>query len=116
MIPKKVYITFAVWNNNRMCEFIDFREEPIDYKQAYGDNDAQTIEYINLSQVWHGASEEPKEYPILCQDDFDNVWVQYSLKDYVDGWVEFSVCECVTQWAYISGLLPRNTFSNEKSE
>lgn len=61
----------------------------------------------NLSSLWHDASEEPKEYPILVQDEFGNVWVQYSLKDYADGWKEFKGCECLTRWAYITDLLPK---------
>ena len=57
--------------------------------------------------IWHDANEEPKEYPILVQDEFGNVWVQYSLKDYADGWKEFKGCECLTRWAYLSDLLPK---------
>lgn len=62
---------------------------------------------LNLENFWHDISKEPKEYPILCQDELGNVWVQYSLKDYVDGWKEFKECECITRWAYISDLLPK---------
>lgn len=55
---------------------------------------------------WHNASEEPQEYPILCQDEFGNVWVQQTLKDYVDGWTEFIEFDDIAQWAYITDLLP----------
>lgn len=57
--------------------------------------------------VWHDASDKPKEYPIICQDELTNVWVQYDLKDYVDGWKEFKECECITRWAYIKDILPK---------
>ena len=57
--------------------------------------------------VWHDASEEPKEYPILCEDEKNRVWIDHNLKDYIESWdiyVEF--CEIV-RWAYISDLLPK---------
>lgn len=58
--------------------------------------------------VWHDVSEEPKEYPIIYQDEFSDVWImQFSLKDFVDGWEDFKGYECVTRWAYISDLLPK---------
>lgn len=57
------------------------------------------------ANVWHDASEEPREYPILCQDELGNVWVQYSLNDYVDGWKEFKGFESLIRWVYISDLL-----------
>lgn len=61
----------------------------------------------NPANKWHDASEEPREYPILCQDELGNVWVQYSLNDYVDGWKEFKGFESLIRWAYISDLLPK---------
>lgn len=58
--------------------------------------------------VWHDSEEEPKEYPIIYQDEFSDVWIlQFSLKDYVDGWKEFKEFECVTRWAYIKDLIPK---------
>ena len=58
--------------------------------------------------VWHDVSEEPKEYPIIYQDEFSDVQImQFSLKDFVDGWEDFKGYECVTRWAYISDLLPK---------
>lgn len=59
------------------------------------------------ANVWHDASEVPREYPILCQDELGNVWVQYSLNDYVDGWKEFKGCELLIRWVYISDVLPK---------
>lgn len=58
--------------------------------------------------IWHDASEEPKEYPIIYQDEFSDVYIlQFSLKEFVDGWEDFKRIECVTRWAYISDLLPK---------
>ena len=64
--------------------------------------------------IWHDASEVPQEYPILVQDELSNVWVQYSLNDYVDGWSEFIECECMTRWAYIKDLLPKGKINYDK--
>lgn len=62
---------------------------------------------VDLSKIWHDASEEPREYPILCQDELANVWVQYSLNDYVDGWPECVEFNDISKWAYIKDLLPK---------
>ena len=59
--------------------------------------------------VWHEASEEPQEYPILCKDEFSNTWLEYSLNDYIDGWVEYVEFHELIQWAYISDLLPKGS-------
>lgn len=64
-------------------------------------------EHPNLESLWHDANEKPKEYPIICKDELSNVWVQYDLKDYVDGWKEFKGCECITRWAYVADILPK---------
>ena len=64
--------------------------------------------------VWHDASEEPKEYPIIYQDEFSDVWIlQFSLKNFVDGWEDFKGFECVTRWAYIKDLLPKGDGGGE---
>lgn len=65
-------------------------------------------QHPNLESLWHDADEEPKEYPIIYQDEFFDVWIlQFSLKDFVDGWKDFKGFECVTRWAYIKDLLPK---------
>ena len=61
----------------------------------------------NPKNVWHHSSEEPKKYPILCKDEQNYVWTEYSLNDYVDGWDEFVDFNEISQWAYISDLLPK---------
>ena len=68
-----------------------------------------------IANVWHDASEEPQEYPILCKDEFSNTWLEYSLNDYVDGWAEYVEFHELIQWAYISDLLPKQ-FGNPKSD
>lgn len=61
----------------------------------------------NPVNVWHDINDEPKKYPILCEDKKNRVWIDHNLKDYIESWdmyVEF--CEII-RWAYISDLLPK---------
>lgn len=67
--------------------------------------------YIDLSQVWHDASEEPQgnNYKILCVDDFGLSWVEKraNMIGLHNNWDEYVVIAGVKMWAYISDLLPR---------
>ena len=60
--------------------------------------------------VWHDASEEPQgEYEIICQDEFEHMWLtdrREDIEHYKNGWEECAACECIIRWAYISDLLP----------
>lgn len=62
--------------------------------------------------IWHDAtSEEPQgEYEIMCQDEFEHVWLtcyRKDIKDYKNGWEECVACDCIVRWAYIDDLLPK---------
>ena len=98
------------------------REEEIkEAARAYISGDTLSIQYLmhfengagwadlhpNLERLWHDASEEPKTYPIICKDEQNYVWTEYSLNDYVDGWDEFVDFNEISRWAYISDLLPK---------
>ena len=61
----------------------------------------------NLESLWHNASEEPIEYPILCKDELSNIWIEHSLTNYVEGWAECVEFNDISQWAYISDLFPK---------
>lgn len=78
----------------------------------------QNSEYIDLSQVWHDASEEPQgdNYKILCVDDFDLYWVdsRASIIGLHNNWKEYTVIVCVKMWAYISDLLPKQFGKSER--
>lgn len=73
-------------------------------------SDMQKREYIDLSQVWHDASEVPQgPYIVLC-DGLDNrQWVVEWL--YIDmsyaNWQDYIESIGVSRWAYISDLLPK---------
>ena len=61
----------------------------------------------NLESLRHDASEEPQEYPILCFDKQNNVWIECSLNHYVDGWDECVEFNEIVGWLYINDLLPK---------
>ena len=65
----------------------------------------------NLESLWHDAYEEPQgEYKIICQDEFEHVWLtdwRETAKQHTNGWEEYAACECVVRWAYISDILPK---------
>lgn len=61
--------------------------------------------------IWHDAtSEEPQgEYEIMCQDEFEGVWLtcyRKDIKDYKNGWKECVAGDCIVRWAYIKDILP----------
>ena len=99
MFPKKIYLNYdgeEMWSG-----------EPV----SVTDCELQSREYTDLSQVYHHASEKPQEYPILCEDELGNLWLQHSLKDYVDGWAEFIEFNGLARWAYIIDLMPPATYT-----
>lgn len=61
----------------------------------------------NLESLRHDATEEPQEYPILCLDRRNNVWIECSLNKYVDGWDECVEFNEIVSWIYINDLLPK---------
>lgn len=75
----------------------------------------------DLSLMWHSADDEPEdESDVLLMDSEQRVtstWYHVSYYDVCGllGWPAYVLNYDVTRWAYIHDLLPRNTFSNEKS-
>ena len=65
----------------------------------------------NLESLWHDACEEPQgEYKIICQDEFEHVWLtdwREVVKQHASGWEEYAACECIVNWVYVSDLLPK---------
>lgn len=106
MIPKKIYLNKQELHDAITCERMVSCNEP------YGD---MTEEYINLSQIWHDASEEPKiGYNIVAIDKDGQWWdIQpYNSDDYdgygLKGWPYCSInYNHIQKWAYISDLLPK---------
>ena len=65
----------------------------------------------NLESFWHDAYEEPQgEYKIICQDEFEHVWLtdwREVVKQHTGGWEEYAACECIVHWAYVSDITPK---------
>lgn len=74
-------------------------------------SDMQNREYIDLSQVWHDAREEPagRDWRIICEDESGKCWVASRRDAFTIGynWQEFTEDEALTRWAYIKDLLPK---------
>ena len=65
----------------------------------------------NLESLWRDACEEPQgEYKIICQDEFEHVWLtdwREVVKQHASGWEEYAACECIVRWAYVSDITPK---------
>ena len=73
-------------------------------------SDIQNREYIDISQVWHDASEEPKEMGwILIQvgkDLYDTIFIPRDAPD----WPSFVKMYSSIHWTYVSNLLPKGGY------
>lgn len=78
---------------------------------AFIDGAKWADEHPNLESLWHDAHEEPQgEYEIICQDEFEHVWLtdwKEVVKQHASGWEEYAACECIVNWVYVSDLLPK---------
>ena len=111
---------FVVYMNH-LNELIDKLEAKIDTLQYQTDDVLHDIDVVNknirnyyaalrrvelnIKSLWHEASEEPQEYPILCRDKQNNVWIESDLDPYVDGWDECVEFNEIVGWVYINDLL-----------
>lgn len=102
MIPKKIYLREADFDDLFTSERMVACDEPF--------NDLN-VEYTDLSQIWHKASEEPEgdNWKILCQDEYNSRWVENRIDAQLlhRDWNAYAAIEMVIQWAYIDDLLPK---------
>lgn len=97
MIPKKIYLNKQELHDAITCERMVSCNEP------YRD---MTEEYVNISQVWHDASEEPKEdMDILCIYKNMKVHKVSKIDNQLYDWLNDN--NSIDKWAYISDLLPK---------
>ena len=68
---------------------------------------------VDLSKIWHDASEEPEEHSKIVIVDTKGVWwdIDYASDDF-DGYGLYGWESCIAHynlkiWAYISDLLPK---------
>lgn len=63
---------------------------------------------VNLSQVWHGISEEPKFKAWFIAQIGENAFDTFVMEmDKNNSWVKWSKGINITRWAYIDDLLPK---------
>lgn len=103
-LPTKIYLRKSELRDHSTQERMVSCDEPFD---------ECVEEYININNLWHNASEEPKDEPLelLCEDEEGYMWIinNIGIRDrYEDGWKEYVECELIVRWAYIYDfLLPK---------
>ena len=77
----------------------------------------------DLSMWWHPTDEVPEDGSDVLLIDSEHRAIAFNIGKvcYYEaygllGWPAYVANYDVKRWAYISGLLPRDTFSNEKSK
>lgn len=106
MKPKKIYLRENELEEQFMCERM------VSCDASIG---SCNVEYTDISQVWHDASEEPEIGSNIVVIDKDGQWwdIQpYNSDDYdgygLKGWPCCSLdYNHIQKWAYISDLLPK---------
>lgn len=106
MRPKKIYLRENELEDQFMCERM------VSCDASIG---SCNVEYTDVSQVWHDASEEPENGSNIIAIDKDGLWwdIQpYHSSDYdkygLEGWPCCKICyNNIQKWAYISDLLPK---------
>ena len=100
--------------------YSEYEYNQTDYENGFingakwADRNPNLREEPNLESLWHDASEKPIEYPILCKDKLGNIWIEYSLNNYVEGWAECVEFNDIIRWAYNSDLLPKGSKEQKK--
>lgn len=61
--------------------------------------------YVDLSQIWHDASDEPEEnVDLVCDDDCVDFLLIFWQK--ILPWKDYAKMHGITKWAYVRDLLP----------
>lgn len=99
MIPKKIYLNYVDESDPDKT----WSEEPV----SVCDCKMQNREYTDLSQVWHDASEMPKEEEWILLQFGEDCYDTLVLGMYAD--IFRARCKKYgdIRWAYISDLLPK---------
>lgn len=110
MIPKNVYLRAKELEEHIMCERMVSCDEPFD---------CCNVEYTDLSQVWHDASEEPNKSAWIiseCDSGYINIdWGSLTSRFWYGwgsptsgfwyGWGSFVLFHDVRRWAYIDDFI-----------
>lgn len=107
MKPKKIYLRENELEDQFMCERM------VSCDASIG---SCNVEYTDISQVWHDASEEPtiEQTCILATNEKDIIDVfhlregrKYNLDGYLVDWSDVVMHFNLTKWSYISDILPK---------
>lgn len=102
MIPKRIYLREAE------LEELSTGERMVSCDEPYSD---LTVEFTNLSQVWHSAGEEPKckELIIVYCDDIGGLPIDTLIYPGRDAfpWEEVVKIYSIIYWAYAKDILPK---------
>lgn len=99
MIPKKIYLNYVHEDDKEKTWCVD----PV-YVE---DCEMQNREYIDLSQVWHPAEEEPRPYKDILTEKKKGFYVVCSWYNEGYGWKSYVKIFQLKRWAYIDDLLPK---------
>lgn len=106
MIPKRIYLREAE------LEELSTGERMVSCDEPYSD---LTVEFTNLSQVWHSAGEEPKckELLIIYYEDIGGLPIDALIyHGPVDcPWKELVKITGIIYWAYAKDILPKEVRS-----
>ncbi len=101
MIPKKIYLRNEELEDNYTCERMVSCDVP-----ARG----LDVEYTDMSQVWHDASEEPKNVDVIFENKRGYCRsFALDLPQLIDAsyWKDIVSYYSVKRWAYLSDILPK---------
>lgn len=100
MRPKKIFIQEDSFNC--LCHYDTSCVELVTKHEK-----EKSIEYTDLSQVWHEAKEEPKKGEWILGEYQGGIYQTY-LCGYVDcEWSSYVKVFSLLRWAYIKDLLPK---------
>ena len=98
MIPKKIYLRENELEEQFMCERM------VSCDASIG---SCNVEYTDISQVWHDASEEPQQDRLMLGIDCEGASIYKWIGQDPNGWYSFVKYTGLSKWAYISDLLPK---------
>lgn len=97
MLPKKIYLREKDLHEHFSEERLVAINEP--YEDL-------NVEYTNINEIWHDASEEPEEsVDILCDVYYEGLCVR-NWAGYIS-WADYCCINDITKWAYVRDLLPK---------
>lgn len=102
MVPKRIYVL------TKNVETLDVETQLTRALICINPHERST-EYVDLSQIWHDASEEPKKKgELMIGMDGDGFSIYRWVDQDEDGWFSFALGSRLIRWAYAEDLLPKS--------